>query len=580
MNFGTSLVSIGTSAFNNCPQLELVTTLFSSTPAAGPGAGGTNPATYSAVFPESLVSLGAYAFQGSNFESVYLPGRSDDTGGLETIESDTFQYCANLARVFVSDGVTLIKADAFLHGLFFISNKLRSLRLPAGVTIENAFATSPLGRCPDYGLYESVPSGSDARAFCDCDTGDTTCFSGDDDTTISTTTTTTVPTTTTTVPTTSSTTTTTTVPTTTTTTVPTTTTTTTTAASGCPVDKKFALGAINDGQATGEPQLDVNDCLTYLRVKFNDALGWNVHNATFVPCRDPFVIDCYNPDTLAANFGMCNGLAVNHADYVWQPDCQAIDEPERRRRTTGDQTAVAIVVGGDQLEIYLSPDADANVIDVATAATYQTAQLYFTCVVSGTVNPDYAGLVIIANSGDTTLGVQQAGGGAGYNIPSGTAIATLTFPDGGDNCQVLPSHPATGQESFASPDGHAQVPLRDAAVMTREVDGSVKGYSSRFIGRAVGLELESACTGTVAGANWVMTAVNSSDPDPTEFTVNTVELVSRGHPDAGAVVCDGGRRTFVFAARHVAASQRGLVLVTGIDRCVVGACNCHGRAGG
>lgn len=188
VNFGPGLVEIGGNAFSRCPKLTTVTASYSSTPQSGGGA------AYGAVFPSSIREIMSYAFWQTGFESVFLPGRTADGGGLDTINCAVFSENDNLERVFIGDGVTSLAMGSFEQ-----CENLRSLRLAGTVTeIDNNAAfrlTSPGtgGACADDALY-SVPSGSNARTFCECDTENTACFSvaadenpgdpggGDDDT--------------------------------------------------------------------------------------------------------------------------------------------------------------------------------------------------------------------------------------------------------------------------------------------------------------------------------------------------------------------------------------------------------------
>ena len=174
VNFEPGLISIGNSAFRDCNNLEFVTTSRTSTPA-------DSTVTYGAVFPESLQEVGIRAFRNAaSLTSVYLPGRSDDGNGLLFIASETFAYCTTLDRVFISDGVTTIGTEAF-----FSNNALKSLHLPAGITVAgDAFGfniPNKIGGCipSSPGLYASTTD--DRRVFCNCNTGDTACVGIDED---------------------------------------------------------------------------------------------------------------------------------------------------------------------------------------------------------------------------------------------------------------------------------------------------------------------------------------------------------------------------------------------------------------
>jgi len=78
-----SVTSIGNGAFYGCKALSYIS------------------------IPESVVDLGVECFISSGLESITIPN------SIKEIKEETFQYCANLRRVSVGDGVELIGESAF-----------------------------------------------------------------------------------------------------------------------------------------------------------------------------------------------------------------------------------------------------------------------------------------------------------------------------------------------------------------------------------------------------------------------------------------------------------------------------------
>ncbi len=77
------VTTIGSEAFDNCPNLEEIS------------------------LPEGLTRIGEYAFQGCGFWTIELPG------SLQTIGDGAFYWCENLRRVTFPASVTVIGAEAF-----------------------------------------------------------------------------------------------------------------------------------------------------------------------------------------------------------------------------------------------------------------------------------------------------------------------------------------------------------------------------------------------------------------------------------------------------------------------------------
>ena len=98
------------------------------------------------VIPETVTEIAAYAFEGSNLESVYIPDSVTIIGesafafcsnlanvnignGVTVIDTATFSNCANLRNVNLGNSITTIKAWAF-----YASFHIESLTIPQSVT--------------------------------------------------------------------------------------------------------------------------------------------------------------------------------------------------------------------------------------------------------------------------------------------------------------------------------------------------------------------------------------------------------------------------------------------------------------
>lgn len=94
-----NLTKIGVCAFKNCKKLKSIT------------------------FPDSVTSIGAYAFEGSGLESITV------TNGVTSIYGGEFIGCTELTSVIIQDGVTSL-GDL----MFRDCSKLTSIVIPDSVT--------------------------------------------------------------------------------------------------------------------------------------------------------------------------------------------------------------------------------------------------------------------------------------------------------------------------------------------------------------------------------------------------------------------------------------------------------------
>lgn len=84
-------------------------------------------------FPETLVSIGSYAFESTKIEELDIPN------GITTINENTFFNCSKLERIKLPESLQLIKNSAFSE-----CSGLRSVTIPANVELiqNNAFRWS------------------------------------------------------------------------------------------------------------------------------------------------------------------------------------------------------------------------------------------------------------------------------------------------------------------------------------------------------------------------------------------------------------------------------------------------------
>lgn len=84
-------------------------------------------------FPETLVSIGSYAFESTNIEELDIPN------GITTINENTFFNCSKLEKIKLPESLQLIKNSAFSE-----CSGLRNVTIPANVELiqNNAFRWS------------------------------------------------------------------------------------------------------------------------------------------------------------------------------------------------------------------------------------------------------------------------------------------------------------------------------------------------------------------------------------------------------------------------------------------------------
>jgi hypothetical protein len=146
VSIGSSVTSIGNSAFYNCYSLASITipsgvtsidnsafyncySLASITIPSGVTSIGANVFQYcyslaSITIPSGVTSISNYAFQNCySLASVTIPE------GVTSISSYAFQYCYSLASVTIPEGVTSIGNYAFQY-----CSSLASITIPSGVT--------------------------------------------------------------------------------------------------------------------------------------------------------------------------------------------------------------------------------------------------------------------------------------------------------------------------------------------------------------------------------------------------------------------------------------------------------------
>ena len=109
------------------------------------------------MIPESITSIGSWAFSGSGIENISIPT------GVVTIESGAFRMCYKLKSVSLPDSITSIGGWTFCD-----CSSLKTVKIPKNMTeIPNGM----FSRCTsltDITIGESVTYiGTDALAFCD-----------------------------------------------------------------------------------------------------------------------------------------------------------------------------------------------------------------------------------------------------------------------------------------------------------------------------------------------------------------------------------------------------------------------------
>ncbi|AKB30298.1 Chitin binding protein [Methanosarcina siciliae T4/M] len=150
-----SVTSIGAYAFNGCTNLTSVM-IPNSVTSIGLNAFEHSGLT-SVTIPNSVTSWGSNAFRDcSGLTSVNIPGN-----GATTIGNHAFSQCTNLTSVTIGDGVTSIGSSAF-----YACNGLTSITIPNSVI---TIGTSAFDDCPNLAsVYMGNVTNIGASAFRRC----------------------------------------------------------------------------------------------------------------------------------------------------------------------------------------------------------------------------------------------------------------------------------------------------------------------------------------------------------------------------------------------------------------------------
>ena len=125
-----TVLSIGNEAFNHCTGLTTLT-IPNSVISIGNSAFANTFSLTSMTIPDNVVTFGNEVFRNSGVSDVTLGN------GINSIGSNTFNYCGNLTTVTLGNGITSIGEQAFMW-----CENLTSINIPATLTslAKNAFA--------------------------------------------------------------------------------------------------------------------------------------------------------------------------------------------------------------------------------------------------------------------------------------------------------------------------------------------------------------------------------------------------------------------------------------------------------
>ena len=125
-----TVLSIGNEAFNHCTGLTTLT-IPNSVISIGNSAFANTFSLTSMTIPDNVVTFGNEVFRNSGVSDVTLGN------GINSIGSNTFNYCTNLTTVTLGNGITSIGEQAFMW-----CENLTSINIPATLTslAKNAFA--------------------------------------------------------------------------------------------------------------------------------------------------------------------------------------------------------------------------------------------------------------------------------------------------------------------------------------------------------------------------------------------------------------------------------------------------------
>lgn len=140
INIPSTVTSIGTNPFANCPLITSVTVDSSNTvydsrnncnAAIKTSSNALIIGCKNTVIPNTVRSIGSWAFRGYDIPSITIPD------GVTTIGSGAFEGCTSLTSITIPDSVTYINSDAF-RGCF----NLEGLSIGSGVTTISQYAFS------------------------------------------------------------------------------------------------------------------------------------------------------------------------------------------------------------------------------------------------------------------------------------------------------------------------------------------------------------------------------------------------------------------------------------------------------
>ena len=141
----TTITSLDYSAFYNCTNLRKVNIPNSVTSIGGYAFAGT--AITSITIPDSITSIGYAAFQRTGLTSATIPD------SITIINEETFSGCTDLTSVIIPNTVTKISYAAFSN-----CSGLTNITIPNSVTIIENYAFSNCYRLTSIAIVESVTS--------------------------------------------------------------------------------------------------------------------------------------------------------------------------------------------------------------------------------------------------------------------------------------------------------------------------------------------------------------------------------------------------------------------------------------
>ena len=156
VRFGSSVTSIGISAFYQCYSLTNIT-IPEGVTSIGSQAFSDCRSLISIAVPSSVTSIGNYAFQYCySLTNITIPE------GVTSIGSQAFYWCYSLTNITIPEGVTSIGNDTF-----YWCYSLTNITIPEGVT---SIGSQAFYRCYsiseyDFSNHTAVPTLSNTNAF-------------------------------------------------------------------------------------------------------------------------------------------------------------------------------------------------------------------------------------------------------------------------------------------------------------------------------------------------------------------------------------------------------------------------------